>query len=203
MFNTDWDFSRRCWTKLAAASRKVDRRTLKTRAALLTVFRELVLLHGYAAVAVGDIVRQANIGHSTFYLHFSSKRELLKHSLEGPCAGLAACVDGGSAPERLSPLLKHFHEQRHINRVFFEDPLRSIWVGCLASTIERKLRGTPGHARSHRTLPVSLVASTIAEMQIAMIIHWLKRSGSVSPERMAMAILTSTRALLSSSTRAP
>ena len=191
------------WAKLVAASRKVDRRTLKTRAALLTVFRELVLLHGYAAVAVGDIIRQANIGRSTFYLHFSSKRQLLKLSLEGPSAGLAACVDRDSAPERLSPLLKHFQDQRHINRVFFEDPLRSIWVGCLASAIERKLRGNPDHARGHRTLPVSLVASTIAEMQIAMIVHWLKRSGSVSPERMAAAILANTRALLSSSACMP
>jgi len=182
---------------LVAASRKVDRRTLETRATLLTVFRELVLLHGYASVAVGDIIRRANIGRSTFYLHFSSKRQLLKHSLEGPSAGLAACVDGDGAPGRLSPLLKHFQDQRHINSVFFEEPLRSLWVGCLASVIERKLRGNPDHARARRTLPVSLVASTIAEMQIAMVIHWLKR-GSVSPERMATAILANTRALLAS-----
>ena len=63
---------------MVAANRKVDRRTLKTRAALLTAFRDLVLSHGYAKVAVGDIIRRAQIGRSTFYLHFTSKQALLQ-----------------------------------------------------------------------------------------------------------------------------
>jgi AcrR family transcriptional regulator len=135
---------RPCLAKLAAANRKVDRRTLKTRAALLSAFRELVLSQGYTAVTVGDVIRHANIGRSTFYLHFSGKRNLLKHSLDGLCTGLAACVDGNVAPERLVPLLEHFRDQRYLNRVFFEDPIRSIWVGRLAHLIEQLLRGHPG-----------------------------------------------------------
>lgn len=184
---------------LVAASRKVDRRTLETRAALLRAFRELVLTHGYAKVALGDIIRHANIGRSTFYLHFTSKRQLLKHSLEGPCSSLVDCVDRNAAPERLKAQLQHFHDQRHLNRVFFEEPLRSIWVECLASLIARKLRGHPGRSRARRELPVSLVAATIAEMQIAMIVHWLRGAGSVAPERIATALLNNTRAFLSSS----
>jgi AcrR family transcriptional regulator len=182
--------------KLAAANRKVDRRTLKTRATLLSVFRELVLSRGYVAVTVNDIIRHANIGRSTFYLHFSSKQNLLKYSLDTLCARLAACVDGDVTAERLETLLEHFLEQRHLNRVFFEDPIRSIWVERLASLIGRALHGHPGLARGGRRLPRSLVAITIAEMQIAMITHWLKGAHSVAPERIAAAILTNTRALL-------
>ena len=182
--------------KLAAANRKVDRRTLKTRATLLSVFRELVLSQGYGAVTVNDIIRRANIGRSTFYLHFSSKRNLLKHSLDTLCARLAACVDGDVTAERLVALLEHFLEQRHLNRVFFEDPIRSIWVERLASLIGQALHGHPGLPRGRHRLPRSLVASTIAEMQIAMITHWLRGAGSVAPERIANAILTNTRALL-------
>jgi AcrR family transcriptional regulator len=186
---------------LAAANRKPDRRTLKTRAALLSAFRDLVLSQGYAAVTVGDIIRHANIGRSTFYLHFTSKQDLLRHSLDTLCARLAACVDSDVAPERLVPLLEHFREQRHRNGVFFEDPIRSIWVGRLARLIEQKLRGHSGSARERYPLPRSLVACTIAEMQIAMITHWLRSAGSVSPERFATAILGNTCALFPSSRR--
>ena len=183
-------------TTLAAANRKVDRRTLKTRAALLSAFRDLVLRHGYGAVAVGDIIRRANIGRSTFYLHFASKQTLLKHSLDVPCARLAACVGGDVTPERVAPLLEHFRDQWHLNRVFFEDPIRSIWVRHLATLIGRKLRGYRGPARTPQVLPHSFVAAIIAEMQIALITHWLRTAASVSPERIATALLANTRALL-------
>jgi AcrR family transcriptional regulator len=182
--------------KLAAANRKVDRRTLKTRATLLSVFRELVLSRGYVAVTVNDIIRHANIGRSTFYLHFSSKQNLLKYSLDTLCARLAACVDGDVTVERLVALLEHFLEQRHLNRVFFEDPIRSIWVERLASLIRQAMHSHPGLSRGGQRLPRSLVAITIAEMQIAMITHWLRGHRSVAPERIADAIVTNTRALL-------
>jgi AcrR family transcriptional regulator len=188
---------------LAAANRKPDRRTLKTRAALLSVFRDLVLSRGYAAVTVGDVIRHANIGRSTFYLHFSSKLNLLRHSLDGPCTTLAGCVDRDVPPERLIPLLEHFREQRHLNGIFFDDPIRSIWVGRLAYLIERNLRDHSLPLRDRHPLPRSLVASTIAGMQLAMITHWLRSAGSVTPERIAVAILANTRALLPSSRRPP
>jgi len=184
---------------LVAANRKVDRRTLKTRAALLTAFRDLVLSHGYAEVAVGDIIRRAQIGRSTFYLHFASKQALLNHSLDVPSAGLAACVDRHIAAERLVPLLEHFRSQRHLNRVFFEDPIRSIWVYRLATLVGQKLRGRTAPSRLPPVLPRSFVASTIAEMQIAMITHWVRTAASVPAERVAVALLNNTRALLSSS----
>jgi AcrR family transcriptional regulator len=189
--------------KLAAVNRKIDRRTLRTRAALLSAFRELVLSRGYAAVAVGHIIRRANIGRSTFYLHFSSKQDLLKHSLASLCTGLVACVDGDFVHQRLVALLQHFREQRYLNGIFFEDPIRSIWVGCLAKLIENKLRVYLVSSHDRRLLPRSLLASTIAEMQIAMIIHWLRYAGSVTPERLAAALLTSTRALLLTSRGLP
>jgi AcrR family transcriptional regulator len=183
---------------LAAANRKPDRRTLKTRAALLSVFRELVLSHGYTNVTVGDIIHHANIGRSTFYLHFSSKLDLLKHSLDRHCTTLASCVDANVAPGHLVPLLGHYREQRHRNAVFFEEPIRSIWVRRLAHFIEQKLREHPRLPRERHLLPRSLVAWTIAEMQIAMIIYWLRSAGAVTLERFAGAILSNTRALLPS-----
>jgi len=100
-------------------SRKIDRRTLRTRASLLSAFRELVLTRGYASIDVRDIAERARVGRSTFYLHFSSKRMLLKATLDSPCGGLVDCIGGASKPGLLIPLLEHFRDQHAINRVFF------------------------------------------------------------------------------------
>jgi AcrR family transcriptional regulator len=175
---------------------KIDRRTLKTRAALLGAFRDLVLSRGYEAVAVGDIVRRAGIGRSTFYLHFTNKEALLKESLNTPCSGLASSVSPDARPQPLVPLLEHFREQRVINRVFFEYPIRPIWVRRLAVLIEQRLARLSRAARMSSLLPRPLVALTIAEMQVGLITHWLNGPGSVRAEKIADALVLNTRALL-------
>ncbi len=178
-------------------ARKTDQRTLRTRSALLAAFRELVLTRGFEAVTVGDIIRRANIARSTFYLHFTNKHTLLKHSLDGPCAGLAACVEAVSPPESLVPLLEHFREQRAVNRVFFEIPVRTIWVRRRAELIERTLQHETGGLRgpSPARLPRRLIALAIAETQVSLITHWLSMSGAVKPGRLAEALVSASRAL--------
>ena len=175
--------------------RKTDRRTVRTRAALLTAFRELTLTRGYESVAVGDIIRRAGVGRSTFYLHFPNKQTLLRHSLEFPCARLLACLDSDVPPESLVPLLEHFREQRALNRVFFEEPIRSIWIRRLAAMIERQL---PRQAAGVASLPRGLRALMIAEMQIGLVTHWVRGSGSARPESIAHALSESTQVLLAS-----
>jgi AcrR family transcriptional regulator len=178
------------------AKRKVDRRTERTRAALLSAFAELVLSRGYEAVGVGDIIRKANVGRSTFYLHYARKDALLKESLKRPCSGLAACARSDMTARMLLPLLEHFREQRSLNRVFFEHPIRSMWVKSLAALIEPNLAPSSSAARRRAPLPRSLLALAVAEMQIGLITHWLNGAGSVKADLVAEALLLNTRAML-------
>lgn len=180
---------------------RMDRRTERTRRALKSAFRELVLARGYAAVTVGDIIDQANVGRSTFYLHYSDKEALLKESLEGPCSRLAACVGGEVSSEMLTPLLAHFRDQWSINRVLFEHPLRPLFVQRLAALIERNLvrtRNTNSTGRAQALIPRPLMALLLAEMQIALITHWLAGAAPVEPHNLAQALLINTHALLAS-----
>lgn len=186
------------------AQRRLDRRTERTRRALLSAFIELVLTRGYEAVAVGEIVRRANVGRSTFYLHYAGKEALLRESLRHPCSGLAACVGADAPPQVLRPLLEHFREQRRINRAFFEYPLRPLWVRTLAATIEGRLTGgagARGAPQSPPLIPRSLLALLLAEMQIALIIHWLTSAVPVNPASVAQALFVNTRALVASNER--
>ena len=172
-----------------------DRRVQRTRAALRSAFIELVLTRGYEALTAGDISRKANVGRSTFYLHYASKAAVLAESLRNVSGQLADSIDGHLTPQQLLPLLEHFREQRTVNRVFFAEPIRSLWVKSLAALMESRLAARA--ARSRSELPRSLVALMIAEMQIALITHWLTRKSTLKAEVIAAALVANTRAMLS------
>jgi AcrR family transcriptional regulator len=165
----------------------MDRRSRRTRDALHCAFVELVLTRGYAAVTIGDICDAGNVGRSTFYAHYKSKLDLLEVSLQRPSAGLAACVAGGATPHELLPLLVHFSQQKAVNRVFFEIPIRAIWVRTLARLIETRL---PRGPRSR------LKALLVAELQIALVTHWLNGKFPLPPEAVAAMLIANTQALL-------
>ena len=80
-----------------------DRRVQRTRGALMSAFIELVLTRGYEALTAEDISRKANVGRSTFYLHFANKSALLAESMRNPSSQMAACVDGNVTPQQLVP----------------------------------------------------------------------------------------------------
>ena len=55
----------------------VDRRIQKTKRALTEALINLILKNGYEKVTVQNIIDAANVGRSTFYLHYESKEQLL------------------------------------------------------------------------------------------------------------------------------
>ena len=173
----------------------VDRRAQRTRRDLMAAFIELVLSRGYTAVTTAEISRRANIGRSTFYLHYAGKEQLLQESLKHPSAGLAACVGGEVTAQQLLPLLEHFYSQRAVNRAFFESPIRQLWVASLAELIEPRLARTRTPAAQAR-IPRSLAALVLAETQIALVTHWLSGSAAVKAEAVADQLIGATRALL-------
>lgn len=59
------------------AEKKLDRRVLRTRALLNNALMQLVHEKGYDNVTIEDITDRANLGRSTFYLHYQSKDDLL------------------------------------------------------------------------------------------------------------------------------
>lgn len=60
----------------------VDRRVLRTRRTLQQALLSLMLRKGYDAVTVEDICQEANVGRSTFYVHFRGKEDLKRSGLD-------------------------------------------------------------------------------------------------------------------------
>ncbi len=60
----------------------IDRRVTRTRRTLHHALLRLMLEKGYDAVTVEDICREADVGRSTFYAHFTNKDDLKRNGLD-------------------------------------------------------------------------------------------------------------------------
>ncbi|MBS4097823.1 MAG: TetR/AcrR family transcriptional regulator [Sulfuricella sp.] len=118
----------------------VDRRTQRTRLALRDALLSLLVEKSWDELSVQDICTRANIGRSTFYLHFPSKEELLSGSLDDLRGALSAAADGGTKAKAplafVHGLLEHLHEQRRL--------CRSIFGRRSAHTVQMRFREMVG-----------------------------------------------------------
>lgn len=94
-----------------------DEQKLQTRAKLLEGAKALFAARGYAAVRVDDIAAAVGCSRATFYLHFTSKLEVLR-----------AVAEQGTAPTAL-----HFYED--LDRVL-DTGSRAEFVAWVSRAIE-------------------------------------------------------------------
>ncbi len=159
-----------------------------------------MLERGYEAVSVEAVTARANIGRSTLYAHFGGLEGMAKQSLTEPSTRLARIVDQTAVPEDLAGLLRHFKDQHRLNRVFFVQPLRALWVRRLAEMIEPRLMALArDQGRPTPALPWGFIAVQVSEGQLALVGQWLTlRSAAPSPEAIAEALISTTRAAIDS-----
>jgi AcrR family transcriptional regulator len=103
---------------------KVDRRIQRTRQLLHEALIGLIQEKGYEAVTVQDILDRANLGRSTFYLHYRDKEELLLSGFErlrGEFAEHQVAVapkKGVAHSEPPNPSLAFFRHARERHRLY-------------------------------------------------------------------------------------
>ncbi|HEV2677239.1 MAG TPA: TetR/AcrR family transcriptional regulator [Aliidongia sp.] len=173
---------------------KPDRRTERTRQALLTAFRELVLEQAYDSLGVGDIVARANVGRSTFYDHYDGKDDLLAESIAGPFRTLAALVGAPEMPAALVGTIAHFRENQRVSRTLLTGPTRPILTRSLAELIEARLRDVGRKSSASALIPDALAALYLAAGQLTLVEHWLTAQHSCRPEIIAEALFVSANA---------
>lgn len=98
--------------------RPSDRRTRRTRLALQNALHSLLAEHGWDGINVQMLCERADVGRSTFYLHFQNKEELLASGLADLRDALreqASAAAPGSLPF-VRVLIERIHEQRRLFR---------------------------------------------------------------------------------------
>lgn|SRR5512145_1100026 len=171
--------------KATPKTEEQDRRVRKTRQQLRDALINLILERGWDAISVQDICARADVGRSTFYVHFADKEELLLAGLEELHEGLDlqrmqatgsfAFVDG---------LVEHAKDKARL--------LRAI-VGK---------RSSPNIQRRFREVVMQLVAAELSEFELdekqqraiinfvgaglaELIATWLDRPSSIDTDTLA------------------
>lgn len=96
-----------------------DRRVRRTRGALAQALVALIVERGWDGFSVQDLCERADVGRSTFYMHFADKEEVLAGGFADVGREIRAQLAGSGAARPLGfsrPLLDHAQEHLRVFR---------------------------------------------------------------------------------------
>lgn len=177
---------------------KPDRRVQRTRTLLQQALIALIRERGYDAITIQEIVDRANVGRTTFYLHYTGKDDLFLHCHDAilgqfqlsPHTHLShAALLSPEPPEGMAQAYRHLVEARSLLAPILQGKdslliLRRIRDRS-AEEIAAHLRSAFGEADSR--IPLDLLASYLAGAQIALVQWWLEKRPGHTPEQLAQA----------------
>lgn len=183
--------------------RKNDRRINRTRRHLREALLALILEKGYDAVTIEDVTNRADLGRTTFYLHYRDKEELLLESIETIASDLKEQI----GISNISPDMVQMNENRigliAVSRVFYHasehsDLYRIILNGGAAKQVQDTIRDIitetameflQQRMRNEKSLvpavPLEIVASYLASSLLGLLTWWLEKGMTYSPQQMA------------------
>jgi AcrR family transcriptional regulator len=178
-----------------------DRRVQRTRRLLHKGLMSLVLEKKYESITVQEILDRADVGRSTFYMHFQDKDELLFsgfHYLQSFLESVQATSTTvpGKSYERIIgfslAMFEHAHEYRRVNRALLgsdaEAVVRRRIHSVLAGIVWRELK-LELQTRRHARIAVSpeLLAHFLVSTYISVLTWWLNSKNPVAPKEIDVA----------------
>ena len=171
---------------------KKDRRTRKTRQILRDTLLRLLKEKRYDDISVQDIIEQADVARSTFYVHYVDKDDLLtgRHGIFAENLGqqLTAHADEHSGSTLSSRAwFYHIQAQGDILKVIAKDSVSELTMKTLRGIIHESVRhGMQGHVQSgsEPSVPLPLIADYLTDSLMTLIKWWVKDGLKKSPEQM-------------------
>ena len=169
-----------------------DKRVARTQQALRGALLDLMVECGYEKLSVQQILDRAGVGRATFYLHYRSKEDLLRTSLEGLREYLTRdwhSVSKGKAHS--SPPLgfslaffQHVDSHRKLYRAIVGRESGAIvdkQMRRLLADLVREDLGSTGH-RVRIGSEADLAAQYVAGALMAIVSWWLDRNIKLTAE---------------------
>ena len=178
---------------------KIDRRTSRTRRQLRDALMALILEKGYDAVTVEDITSRADLGRTTFYLHYKDKEELLLESIDVIANDLKAQVDllgsarGGieNQPKPIHMAFHHAAENADLYRIILQGEgatktatrLRRIISSGVIEFLQARAQISPDIPAKPELL--QMIADYFASALLGYLTWWLEEGTPSQPDEMA------------------
>jgi len=151
-----------------------DRRTRRTRAVVQDALIRRMFSGRYDRITTAALIKEADIGKSTFYEHYRSKDDVLLAVIDPLFTPLAEAAVGRGGLIPLRTILDHIWEQRALGRALFEGAPMVRLQRKLAGMIEERL----DEASAAQAVPHALVARALAAAQLTALRAWM--TGEVS-----------------------
>ncbi len=167
--------------RLPATVRKpADRRVSRTRRSIDEAFLALLERRGYEAVAVSDIVREADVGRATFYEHYTSKDDLLRSQLRHVSTLLRA--DGGpSGVLDATPLFAHVRDVPVLYRLIAGRSAAARSLRILQDVLQERVAGVLDDriaaGASLRAPLTAAIAARVIVAELAALLAWWTDTG--------------------------
>jgi AcrR family transcriptional regulator len=158
-----------------------DRRVRRTRKLLHDAFLALVIEQGYEKTTIQHILDRADVGRSTFYVHFSDKEALLTASFDGMRDQLEhelATIDATSQIDVTLPaalLFEHAYRNQRVYRA-----LCGRQGGALVQRYLRRLIGDllrkhlrPQFTRAGTGVPADVAAEFYTSAALGLLVWWI------------------------------
>ena len=184
------------------SDQQTDRRVRRTRKALQDALISLILEKGYDSVTIEDITDRADLGRTTFYLHFRDKEELLMQAIDAIGEDFiekhAVFLEkNGSAQSALKKLkvnlderiLYHIFDHARQNADLYKVMLRGEGSARASKRMSdiiqietiKRLQNMPG---LEMKVPLDIFSIFFSGTLIEMVIWWLENDQPYSIEQM-------------------
>ena len=165
-----------------------DRRVQKTQGLLHQALASLVLEKDYDSISVKEILDRANVGRSTFYMHFRDKDELLVSSMHDMLRSVQSLEPSSPAKpyERIirfsRPMFEHVHQHRGSGAAKMGARGRAVLHGHLQTALVKLIAGDVKKHFQHGGGTVSRIAPDLLAHHVAstfvLVLNWWVESRS-------------------------
>jgi AcrR family transcriptional regulator len=161
---------------------KTDRRTLRTRRMLRDSLLSLILEKGYDAVTIEEITERADLGRTTFYLHYKDKEDLLLKSIEAISHELLSQISDNPP---IPLVFQHAAENADLYRIILRGEGAYRATGWLREMISSAARDFLVMKQAHENLPIEVFSNYFAGSLLGLLTWWLESDMPYPPEEMA------------------
>jgi AcrR family transcriptional regulator len=171
-----------------------DRRVRRTRRILHEALISLILDNGYEQITVQDILDRADVGRSTFYVHYRDKEALLAASFDDIRDRLReefeTAEDRGATinPARPAALVfEHAHRHQRVYRALCGKQGGNLVYRHLHNLIHETLTKhlEPFLSQARSDLPADIVAQFYTSTALGLLTWWIDHDFSPSPAWLA------------------
>lgn len=182
-------------------NRQLDRRARRTRRQLKEALFALILEKGYDAVTIEEITSRADLGRTTFYLHYKDKEDLLVESINSIAVELIARLpppawnvadlpeSAGRVVDAIRITFQHAAENAQLYRIILRGEGAIKANRRIHAIISQKAtelvvdRVKDGSLRPQ--VPMDIFANYFAGTLLATITWWLEANMPYPPDEMA------------------